>query len=452
MENLYSRQTWYSILRSQLYFLGWALVIHGIFLVILLVFAKQDWNYIWGHPLLSPLKGIRLWMAVGLVHGILRRNKKPLSPAAWGRCLLYMVFFTVFVSTLQIYYVHRKNTGWYDMATNERCYDRFHSFWLIQDESYFSRIDECLKAKMANEKNIFGNPKYVYTNTGTSNLSTYKTSLIDYDVFTPRFLWILIAFILISIIEMLRRYGAIDFSRRAVSWASSWKISFKGIRSAQVKIILTGLVLTLAIFIFFPRINGFPSQWVPGILLPAILVYSLRKYDFNSIIRGWQSFPGFPFIIIGMAIASLLLMILGTQVLYYLLVIGIVLLLWMHGKLQPANIKFLLLGLLAVHSGWVWADDGTWTTGGLDALVNDSAGTTAVDNVESLTDAIAVSIPLLVPDKEEPKEESVAPEEIIGKEDEKDQGVVQPSDTIPGTGHKPPVIDMPLGEDPLGNP
>ena len=479
MGNFYSKQTAYSILRSLLYFLGWALVIKLIFFLVLWILAKQSWEYIWGHPLLNPLGGLKIWIAIALLYGLIRRNQKPLRFATWGRYLLYIVLFSAFVATLQTYYVHRKNTGWYDMAKDGRCYDKFHSFWLINDKQYFINIDECVKEQMTQKKNLLGKPKYVYTNTGSNNISTYETTFVDYDVITPRLLWIMVAFIIFSIIEMLRRYGAIRLYKRLVSWGVFWREGLLASKPGAIKVMLAGATINLVWLAFMPRIEGYPSHWIPLLLLISAIIFSIRRFRIGKIrsatsteLANWQ------YMLVGVTISSLLLVILGVSWLYYLLIICVAWYLVSVRKLPAPVAKIILFFLFVFHPDWLFADDGTWSTGGLDALVGgDIAGPSAADNSRDLSDTIGATLPLTLPEpidsegpdeNEPPEEEFIPPEEVIGQKEDPDQERGDATEGASPKGeHENPAdtkneessetkgprypIDRPLGEDEPGN-
>lgn len=444
MEITSSKSTVYSILKSVGYFLLWGVAFHLIIFLIIKISTGWTFKYLFAHPQLGPLNGLKIWFVAGLVYGFIHRMKKrSMGIKTWSRAFLYMILISAFISTLQLYYVHRKHTGWYDMAEPGKCMNKYHSFWLIQDHSYFAGIDQCLRS-------VNG------VNYGTATNLGYEQ--LDYDQLTPRLQWILLAILLVTIIELFRRYGPIGFYKFIGSYGRYWRNGINKLNAKNTEMILAGAIGYMLILAFLPKIEGYPSSWLPLLVFVAALFLSFRLF-ISKRLANLPAAAGLPLwflLITGITLSSLLLTILGIRSLYYLLAICFVIYLIVINKLPAAAVKTMLLLWLFFDADFLFADDGTWPSGGLDKLLSDGAGPTAVDNVVDLSDTVLPVVPFVETEPEpEETEVSLTEEELMGNtgnetEETNTEGTETESGTTEnseGENRRLP-IDRPLGEDP----
>lgn len=256
---------------------------------------------------------------------------------------------------------------------------------------------------------------------------------------------------------MIRHYGLIGFFQRTGNWRRAWGAGLKGTNNEKWKLISGGMVITLGLMAFLPKIMGYPSGWIPILLLIAAFIFSVKNaICSNQAKLRTDGLPALQFMTLGAIIASLVLVIVSIKGFYFLLVISAVVFILLLRKTSmpvPAVLKIGLVIFFAMEHELLWADDGTWSTGGLDALINDSAGSGAIHNAEDISDTVSVSIPLTMPEPEpEPEEESVNPDDILGTGPQPTTDQPAPVTTgtsgTSGTPTPPPIVNEPLGMDP----
>lgn len=380
MEINYSKKTVHSILRYIGYYLLWGLAFNLLVFVLVWYLSKWDFKQVYYNPYLSPYNGLLLWIVIGGIRGWYKRNRKnKMTVKKWASTFLYIAVFGAFMISLQIYYVHKKYPGWYDLPVDSTtCVKKFHSYWLVKDNEYFRRIDECLKSKRIGEGQTSAGIPY-----NSNNISAHKTKLIDYDVITPKVLWILIVFVVITFIKLAIRFGLINFYKGTMSFGNYWYNGISKINSKSFELILLGAVCTFVLLAFMPKINGFPSKQLPLVLGIASIVMSLRIYFFKTVKIDDHSSKGLPkwfLFITGITVSCVLLMVLGMKAMYYLLVLTGGGFLILQNRVPPAAVKSIIVILLVLDPDLLFADDGAWPEGqGFDSFLNDPAGGVGVD-------------------------------------------------------------------------
>lgn len=408
----YSKRTMISIIRSIGYFALWGIAFELVLFLILWYLTKWDFKQLLINPYMAPFTGLKIWLIIGAIHGWLNRNKKPraMTLKRWGRQFLYMLVFGSFVMSLQLYYVHRKNTGYYDLA-DASCLNKYQSFWLITDKIFYKNTDDCLRSLKQAERNASGEPTYTYIPFIYNHDGNYKGEFIDYDVITPRVLWILIAFIIITIIELFRRYGPMGLYKGIKNYGRYFQVNIIKMNRRYYEIIFFGALVNLVFLILLPKINGYPSRHLPLILFLAAGFYTLRVFFSKKLQtqKSGKKIPDLFVFVIGIALSSLILTVLGLKALYYILFICLSIFLILFRKVSIAKVTPLILFFILLDPDFLFADDGTWTEGGLDRLAADSAGPMSIGNVEDLAETTAVTVPLyeLEGDEDAEDEESL---------------------------------------------
>ncbi|NAY93106.1 hypothetical protein GTQ34_14400 [Muricauda sp. JGD-17] len=454
MEINYSKKTVHSILRYIGYYLLWGLAFNLLIFVLVWYLSKWDFKQVYYNPYLSPYNGLIVWILIGGIRGWYKRNRKrTMTLRKWASTFLYIAVFGAFMISLQIYYVHKKYPGWYDLPVDSTtCVKKFHSYWLVKDNEYFRRIDECLKTKKLNEGESSVGVAY-----RSNNISVHKTRLIDYDVITPKLLWILIVFSVITLIKLGGRFGLINFYKGTLSFSNYWYNGISKINFKSFELILLGAVSTIILLALMPKINGFPSKQLPLVLCIASIVLSLRLYFFKTVKIDDHSSKGLPkwfLFITGITVSCVLLMVMGMKAMYYLMVLTGGGFLLLQNRVPPAAVKSIIIVLFVLDPDFLFADDGAWPEGkGFDKFMDDTAGGVGVDGAKekagtavlvvdtALDDDKDQEVTITEPDKKEETDENQdydneALDELDFDEDN------DMDDDLEG-----PKINLPLGED-----
>ncbi|MDO5971425.1 hypothetical protein Q4Q35_16585 [Flavivirga aquimarina] len=290
----------------------------------------------------------------------------------WGRSLLYIFIFGSFIASLQLYYVHRKSGGWNGLRGTE-CVHEYQSFFLIKNRQHFKYLDECLVQLKRQKDNSYQPKVYNY-----NYIEDYKGHLIDYDIITPKLVWGIIIFIIISIIEMLRRYGPVKIYKAGNRYLKFWQDGFSSYNKSQMELVLLGASVYLIILYALPKINGLPNSTLEIFVLLGILMLAFRIVirSAGKNLFANKSFKEWFFIFLGILIACALLLISGNRIFYILLVLSIVAYIYTSKLLDFKFFKATAVILLLFNFDNLFAlDDGTWSEGGLENMLNDTHGT-----------------------------------------------------------------------------
>ncbi|WP_411031255.1 hypothetical protein [Spongiimicrobium sp. 3-5] len=387
MEINYSKNELSSFAKHIMYYLSLGIALNLFYLIITWLLSEQDLSKIYSNPFFSPYNGLFGWMLLGALVGLFRLNKKyTFSRKKWSRTFLFMVIFSVFITSFQIYYVHRIKKGWNGLTYTEKGLPKFHSFFLIEDKGHFKDLDADIRS-FEKQKNSY-EPGYYFYNP----IDQYKGEFIDYDVITPRIMWILVVFIVFSLIELMRRYGPIGFYKNLGAYGNLWKYSFSSYNRKKLGLVLMGASINLIFLAFLPKINGYPRHIISVFLILGALVATIRYFllisgNGEAITR--DKIPKWFLLLLGVIVSSLLLAVFGMRIIYYLLVICCLSYLLVTKRLSPSIIKSIVLVFLIMDSDILMADDATWKEGS--NLSSDPDGGRAIQQAKKAGDAGAMT-------------------------------------------------------------
>ena len=382
MQFNYNKSALRSITKHVIYYFLLGLAFNVLVFILIWILSKWEFTRLYHNPFLMPFNGLWVWVIIGAIVGWFnRKRKQPLNLIRWGRSLLYIVIFGAFVTSLQLYYVHREHGGWNGLRGTE-CVHKYQSYFLIKNRQHFISLDQCLVQLKAQKDSDYKPRAFNY-----NNVEDYKGRLIDYDIITPKLIWALIIFIIVSIIEMLRKYGPVKMYEAGGRYLKFWQKGMSTYNKDKLELILLGSSVYLIVLYLLPKVNGLPNGKLQifvslGILMLAYRVVirkEIKNLFTNSVFKEWF------FIILGILITSILLLISANKIFYILLILSIITYIYASKLLNFKLLNVVLVLVLLLDFENLFAlDDGTWSEGGLDTLLNDSHGSESLGQAEEL--------------------------------------------------------------------
>ncbi|WP_303317611.1 hypothetical protein Q4Q34_16985 [Flavivirga abyssicola] len=401
MEFNYNKSTLNSILKNALYYFLWGLAFNVLVFIVIWILSKWKFMQVFQNPFLNPFKNIWFWIIMGAVIGWFKRKQNiKMTLKRWGRTFLYIFIFGAFITSLQLYYVHRKNGGWNGL-TGPECVHKYQHYFLIKSKQHFANLDNCLIGKKAQKDPDYKASPYRYR-----HLEDFKGQLIDYDIINPKIIWGLIIFSLIIIIELFRKQGPIRTYKGISCYVNYWQEGFSAYKKAQLELVFLGASSILILLFLLPKINGLPNSKIPIFLAIAIAVVVLReviKKPNGTYFSSSKSLQLFYFMI-GVLLSCILLIISAGKGFYLLILISIVgyLVISKLAVFPMVKVVILLMVLLDVDTMF-GLDDGTWNEG--TNILDDSDGDISVNQAEENGGAAALVADIAQEDEEEEEEE-----------------------------------------------
>lgn len=382
MEFNYNKTALRSIAKNVIYYFLLGLAFNVLVFILIWVLSKWEFTRLYHNPFLRPFNGLWVWVIMGVVVGWFRRkNAKPLTIKRWVRSLLYVFVFGAFIASFQLHYVHRENGGWNGLRGTE-CVHKYQSYFLIKNRQHFISLDQCLAQLKTQKDNTYQAKSYHY-----NNVEDYKGQLIDYDIITPKLIWGLIIFIIISLIELLRRYGPVRMYKAGGKYLKFWQDGISNYNKNQFELILLGSSIYLIALYLLPKVNGLPNSKLQIFVLLGILMLAYRiviRKGRSNLFKS-NNFKEWFFVLFGVLIACVLLLISANKIFYILLIFSVVAYIYTSKLLNFKFIKAIAIVVLLLNIENLFAiDDGTWTEGGLENMLNDSHGPESAGQAEEL--------------------------------------------------------------------
>ena len=376
MEFTYNKSGILNILKTILYYFLWGVSFNILLFLVTWISSKWEFLQLYHNPYLTPFRGLWFWIVLGFVVGWFKRSQKNrMTLKKWARNLLYIVFFGAFVMSLQLYYVHRKHGGWNGLRGGTECVHKYQSYFLIKDRQHFANLDACLVNQKRRE-----DPDYNPTAKNYMYPEDRQGVLMDYDIINPRLIWGLIIFLVVGVIEILRRYGPIRFYKNFGAFLDYWQKGLSSFKNKQWELIFLGSLSNLLVLYLLPKINGLPNDKLPLFLSLAVLMLMFKGTirrpggDYFSNTKNLQWF----YFAIGLLLSNVLLILAASKVFYILLIISIGGYLYTSKIVSWSFVKPVVVLLLVLDADFLFAlDDGTWPEG--TSILDDSHGPVSMD-------------------------------------------------------------------------